>query len=49
MSKREIIDFILEINRGARPEFLAQFSAEDLDLYLEHLMELDLEEVALCA
>jgi len=49
MSKREIIDFILEINRGAKPEFLAQFSAEDLDLYLEHLMELDLEEIVLCA
>jgi hypothetical protein len=49
MSKREIIDFIIEINRGAKPEFLAQFSAEDLDLYLEHLMELDLEEIALCA
>jgi hypothetical protein len=49
MSKREIIDFILEINKSARPEFLAQFSAEELDLYLEHLMELDLEEIALCA
>jgi len=49
MSKREIIDFILEINRGAKPEFLAQFSAEELDLYLEHLMELDLEEITLCA
>ena len=49
MSKREIIDFIIEINKGAKPEFLAQFSAEELDLYLEHLMELDLEEVALCA
>jgi hypothetical protein len=49
MSKREIIDFIIEINRGAKPEFLAQFSAEDLDLYLEHLMELDLEDVLLCA
>ena len=49
MSKREIIDFILEINKGAKPEFLAQFSAEELDLYLEHLMELDLEEIALCA
>ncbi len=49
MSKREIIDFILEINNGAKPEFLAQFSAEELDLYLEHLMELDLEEIALCA
>ena len=49
MSKREIIDFIIEINRGAKPEFLAQFSTEDLDLYLEHLMELDLEEIVLCA
>ena len=45
MSKREIIDFIMEINRGAKPEFLAQFSVSELDLYLEHLMELDLEEV----
>ena len=49
MSKREIIDFIIEINRGAKPEFLAQFPTEELDLYLEHLMELDLEEIALCA
>ncbi len=49
MSKREIIDYIMEINRGAKPEFLAQFPIEDLDLYLEHLMELDLEDIALCA
>ena len=49
MTKREIIDYIIEINRGAKPEFLAQFSEEDLDLYLEHLMELDLDEVVLCA
>ena len=49
MSKREIIDYILEINKGAKAEFLAQFSAEELDVYLEHLMELDLEEVTLCA
>ncbi len=49
MSKREIIDCILEINRGARPEFLAQFPVEELDLYLEHLMEVDLEDIALCA
>lgn len=49
MSKREVIDYIMEINRSAKPEFLAQFSKEDLDLYLEHLMEIDLEEVALCA
>lgn len=49
MSKREIIDFILDINRGAKPEFLAQFSREDLDLYLEHLMEVDLGHLALSA
>ena len=49
MSKREIIDFILEINKGARPEFLAMFSAHELDRYLENLMELDLEEIAVCA
>ena len=49
MSKREIIDCILEINKGAKPEFLAQFPVEELDLYLEHLMELDLEEIAVCA
>ena len=48
MSKREIIDCIMEINKGAKPEFLAQFPMEDLDTYLEHLMELDLEEIALC-
>ena len=49
MSKREIIDYILEINKSAKPEFLAQFSIEELDLYLEHLMELNLEDIALCA
>lgn len=49
MSKREIIECILEINRSAKPEFLAQFPKEELDLYLEHLMEIDLEDMALCA
>ena len=49
MSKREIIDYILEINKGAKPEFLAQFSKEELDLYLEHLMEVDLADMAICA
>ena len=48
MSKRELIDRILEINRGARPAFLATFSAENLKDYLEHLKELDLKELVLC-
>jgi hypothetical protein len=49
MSKREIIDCILEINRTAKPEFLAKFSVEDLDKYLDNLLEIDVEEYALCA
>ena len=46
MSKRELIDYICEINRSAKPEFLASFSEQELRIYLEHLMELDLEELA---
>jgi hypothetical protein len=48
MSKRELIDCIREINKSAKPEFLANFSEEDLNAYLENLMELDLEELAVC-
>ncbi len=46
MSKRELIDCICEINKTARPEFLETFSEQELTAYLEHLMELDLEELA---
>jgi hypothetical protein len=49
MSKRELIDCICEINKTARAEFLAKFSEEELKDYLEHLMELDLEEILVCA
>ncbi len=45
MSKRELIDYIREINRSAKAEFLATFTAEDLTAYLEHLLDLDLEEL----
>lgn len=48
MSKRELIDRICEINKSAKPEFLANFSDEDLRTYLEHLMELNLEELVVC-
>ena len=48
MSKRELIDCICEINKSARAEFLASFSQEELKAYLEHLMELDLEELTVC-
>ena len=49
MSKRELIDCICEINKSAKAEFLARFSEEELKDYLEHLMELDLEEILVCA
>jgi len=43
MSKRELIDFICEINRSAKPEFLARFPIEELHKYFSHLMDLDPE------
>ena len=49
MSKRELIDRICEINRGAKPEFLAHFAEKDLKTYLEHLMEVDVEEMVVTA
>jgi hypothetical protein len=48
MSKKELIDCICQINKSAKPEFLANFTEEELTTYLEHLMELDLEELAVC-
>ena len=48
MSKRELIDCICRINKSAKPEFLANFTQEELTAYLEHLMELDLEELVVC-
>ena len=49
MSKRELIERICEINKTAKTEFLAIFSEEDLRNYLEHLRELDLEELVVCS
>jgi hypothetical protein len=47
VSKREIIDFICQINRSAKPEFLAQFAIDDLRKYLDSLMEIDVTEAQL--
>lgn len=49
MSKRELIDCICKINKSAKPEFLARFSEQELDKYLENLLELDPDELAICA
>ena len=48
MDKRELIDCICEINKSAKPEFLDKFSDGELKAYLDHLLELDPEELALC-
>jgi hypothetical protein len=45
MSKNELIDCICEINKGASTDFLSEFSEEQLNEYLEHLMELDIDEL----
>ena len=34
MGKRELIDYICEINTSAKPEFLADFSEDELSDYL---------------
>jgi hypothetical protein len=47
MSKREVIDFICQINKSAKPEFLARFSISDLSNYLDKLMEIDTRELQL--
>jgi len=45
MDKKELIERICQINRTAKPEFLAKFSEQELTAYLEHLRELDLAEL----
>lgn len=47
MTKQGLIECICEINKSAKPEFLSQFSEEELKKYLEHLMELDLKELVI--
>lgn len=49
MDKMELIECIREINKTAKPDFLARFSETELRAYLDHLMELDLEEVAVAS
>lgn len=46
MDKKELIDRICEINKGAKAEFLARFSERELIAYLEHLTELNLESLS---
>jgi hypothetical protein len=47
MNKNELIECIREINKSAKPEFLASFSDEELRSYLDHLMEVDVAELSI--
>jgi len=49
MDKAELIECIREINKTAKPEFLAKFSEKELSEYLEHLAKLDLQEAVTSA
>jgi len=46
MDKKELIDRICAINKGAKADFLARFSEQELSAYLEHLMELNPEQLS---
>jgi hypothetical protein len=43
MSKRELIDEILQHNRTAAPEFLAKFAESELKAYLQRVLQIRLE------
>jgi hypothetical protein len=45
MDKNELVACIREINKSAAPEFLDEFTPEELTAYLERLMDLDLADV----
>lgn len=42
MTKRDLIERIMELNRSARQEFLEAFSEKELAEYLAQIQELDL-------
>ena len=43
MSKREMIEHIMRLNRSATAEFLGQFTANQLDQYLRKLLKAAIE------
>lgn len=45
MDKKELIERICQVNKSAKPEFLTKFSEQELNAYLQHLMEQDLVEL----
>lgn len=48
MHKRELIEFICQLNNSAREDFLDNFSEKELTDYLDNLMKLDFDESLVC-
>ena len=46
MSKRELIDAILQHNRTTSPEFLARFAESDLKAYLDRVCMIEACEMS---
>lgn len=46
MNKFELIEDIRRLNSTASVEFLSQFNIEELQEYVEHLMELDAADLS---
>jgi hypothetical protein len=48
MSKKELIEYICELNKSARREFLENFSEKELTDYLDNLMKQDFDKQPVC-
>jgi len=46
MNKFELIEEVRRLNSTASVEFLSQFNIEELQEYVEHLMELDTADLS---
>ena len=49
MNKLELIESIRELNSTASEEFLRQFDKDDLQEYIDHLLEVDTAELTAAA
>jgi len=49
MNKSELIEAIRELNATASIEFLSQFNEQQLQQYIDHLLELDMAELTAAA
>ncbi len=48
MTKFELIEEIRSLNFTASVEFLSQFSEEELQEYLDHLMKVEINDLTAC-